>query len=43
MRFETKVLKCTFKKFNQKVLGSLQKLTKAKIKRFYAYIFVYIQ
>ena len=38
-----KVLKCTFKNFNQEVLGSLQKFGKPKIKRFYPYIFGYIQ
>ena len=43
MRFWTKVLKCNFSNLNGKVLGFLQKLTKAIIKIFYAYIFVYIQ
>ena len=43
MRFGTKVIKWTFKNFNQEVLGYLQKLTKPKNKRFYAYIFDYIQ
>ena len=38
-----KVLKWIFKKFNQEVLGFLQKFVKSQIKRFYAYIFAYIQ
>ena len=37
-----KVLKFTFKKFNQEVLYCLEKLAKAQIKRFYAYITAYI-
>ena len=39
----TKVLKWTFKKFNQEALGSLQKFTKSQNKRFYAYIIAYIK
>ena len=39
----TKVLKCDFWNFNQEVLQRLQKFIKAKNKRFYAYIFSYIQ
>ena len=34
MIWATKVLKCTFKNFNQKVLGTLQKFVKGKIKDF---------
>ena len=43
MRFETKVLKLTFKKFNQEVLQRLQKFAKDQTKIFYAYIVSYIQ
>ena len=39
----TKVLKYTFWNLNQKVLSFLLKFGKAKIKRFYDYIFGYIQ
>ena len=42
MRFGIKVLKWTFKKFNQEVLGFLEKFRKAQNKRFYGYIFAYI-
>ena len=38
----TKVLKCTFKKFNQEVLSTLEKFGKAQNKRFCAYIFAYV-
>ena len=37
-----KVLKFTFKKFNREDLYCLEKLAKAQIKRFYAYITAYI-
>ena len=38
-----KVLKRTFKIFNQEVLSYLQKLAKARNKIFYTYIIAYIQ
>ena len=43
MIWTTKVLKWTFKKFNQEVLWFLLKFAKAQNKRFYTYIFAYTQ